>query len=369
MNRCVRSCLGILVAALAGMLPASAQPTKAAPVHLNVGYFPSWNGGWSGVVIRKKELWKQYLPAGSTVEWTVALVGFPVFNGMLANKIQIGYIGDAPSMVATTKRDIADLRIVSLHHLSPGNICAIVLVRPDAPDLKSPEEWLKWLDGKRFGVAGRASCGDRFTSFLETRRGVKFADKTYLGPEVIRTQLQAGKIDAAQQFEPNVSQTVAKGIAKIAFTGNAWNWYEGSAILMRKDFIDQHYEAAKGWIKADLVALKYIIEHPDEVSAMVAAELPGWTPGMVRTALDGRFPPHSGAKAVNEILGAPFDKAMEDYFKEAYQFWHSVKAIPSPDIPEGAIYTKLLNEAAAELGMKLPVGVIEATGPEKGTVK
>ena len=142
-------------------------------------------------------------------------------------------------MVATTKRDVADIRIVSLHHQSPGNICAIVLVRPDAPDLKTPDEWLKWLNGKRFGVAGRASCGDRFTSYLETRLGVKFGDKAYLGPEVIRTQLQAGTIDAAQQFEPNVSQIVASGIAKIAFTGNVWNWTEGSALIMR---VQQNYE-------------------------------------------------------------------------------------------------------------------------------
>lgn len=102
---------------------------------------------------------------------------------------------------------------------------------------------------------------------------------------------------------------------------------------------------------------------------MVAEELPGWTPGMVRTALDGRFPPHAGAKEVNEVLGAPFDKDMMNYFTEAYRFWHSVKAIPSPEIPEGAIYTKLLEEAAAELGMKLPVGVIKGTGAQKGTAK
>src|ERR1041384_3642760 len=226
MKRSVLGLLGMVSAVLVGAPSAWAQQEKGAPakqaqgapVEVAVGYFPSWNGGLSGTVIKKKELWEKYLPAGSTVRWEVTLVGFPVFNAMLANRLQVGYIGDAPAMVATTKRDVADIRIVSLHHQSPGNICAIVLVRPDAPDLKTPDEWLKWLNGKRFGVAGRASCGDRFTSFLETRLGVKFGDKAYLGPEVIRTQLQAGTIDAAQQFEPHVSQIVASGIAKIAFT-------------------------------------------------------------------------------------------------------------------------------------------------------
>ena len=370
-RRAMRLLAATMVASVLGWgsVTAAFAQAKGEPVHLGVGYFPSWNGGWSGVVIKKKELWKKYLPAGSTVRWDVVLVGFPGFNSLLANKIQIGYLGDAPAMVATTKRETADLRIVSLHHQSPGNICGIVVVRPDAPDLKTPQEWLKWLEGKTFGVAGRASCGDRFTSFLETKLGAKFGSKLYLGPEVIKTQLQAGKIDAAQQFEPNVSQIVANGIAKIAFTGATWNWTEGSALMMRKDFIDKHYDVAKGWVKADLEGLKYIIENPKEVAQMVAEELPGWTPPMVMTALLGRFPPHAGAGDVNEVLGAPFDAKMMQYFKDAYAFWHSVKAVPSPDIPDGAIYTKLLEEAASELGMKLPVGVVRATGDVKGTVK
>ena len=187
---------------------------------------------------------------------------------------------------------------------------------------------------------------------------MKFGEKLYLGPEVIKTQLQAGKIDAAQQFEPNVSQIVAQGIAKIAFTGATWNWLEGSALLMRKDFIEKHYEAAKGWVKADLEALRFIIDNPREVAQMVAEELPGWTPPMVMTALNGKFPPHAAAGDVNEILGHPFDERMQKYFKDAYAFWYEVKAVPSPDIPEGAIYSKLLDEAAAELGIKLPIGVI-----------
>src|SRR3954468_4206297 len=174
MKQPVFGLLTMVPAVLVGASPALAQQAKGAPVEIGVGYFPSWNGGWSGPVIKKKELWKKYLPAGSTVRWEVTLVGFPVFNAMLANRLQVGYICDAPAMIATTKRDGADIRVVSLDAQSPGNICAIVLVRPDAPDLKTPQEWLKWLNGKRFGVAGRASCGDRFTSFLETRLGVKF---------------------------------------------------------------------------------------------------------------------------------------------------------------------------------------------------
>ena len=52
-----RPVLGFVVIVLAmalGVLPASAQQAKGAPVEIGVGYFPSWNGGWSGTVIKKK---------------------------------------------------------------------------------------------------------------------------------------------------------------------------------------------------------------------------------------------------------------------------------------------------------------------------
>src|SRR4029079_16276821 len=49
------------VVVLANLVGAvAAQPAKGEPVNIGVGYFPSWNGGWSGVVIKKKELWKKY---------------------------------------------------------------------------------------------------------------------------------------------------------------------------------------------------------------------------------------------------------------------------------------------------------------------
>ena len=51
-----RPALGLLSMALTmllGAVPAWAQQAKGAPVEIGVGYFPSWNGGWSGTVIKK----------------------------------------------------------------------------------------------------------------------------------------------------------------------------------------------------------------------------------------------------------------------------------------------------------------------------
>ena len=94
---------------------AVAGPAQAAdPVHITYGYHPYWTGGWNGVIIKAKDLWKKHLPAGSTVRFEPHLTGPPMINAMLADKMQIGTMGDMPSLVATTKKDIADIRLVSV---------------------------------------------------------------------------------------------------------------------------------------------------------------------------------------------------------------------------------------------------------------
>ena len=114
-------------------------------VQLVVGYQPYYTQSWSGVVMRGKEFWKKYLPKGSTVEFQVGLQGAIIVNAMLAGKQYIGYMGDMPAIVATTKQDVADVRIVANLGLGHDQ-CNIFLAKKDAPQFKSPQEALQWLN-------------------------------------------------------------------------------------------------------------------------------------------------------------------------------------------------------------------------------
>src|SRR5947208_1524621 len=76
------------------VLSLAPQGVHAAdPVKLVVGYQPYDTISYSAVVIRGLELWKKYLPPGSTVEFESALQGAIIVNAMLADKQQIGYLG------------------------------------------------------------------------------------------------------------------------------------------------------------------------------------------------------------------------------------------------------------------------------------
>ena len=74
-----------LVGALGTMLTvaAFARPALAAePVQITYGYHPYWTGAWYGVIVKNKELWKKYLPPGSTVKFEPHLTGPPMINAM-----------------------------------------------------------------------------------------------------------------------------------------------------------------------------------------------------------------------------------------------------------------------------------------------
>ena len=139
----------------------SGRAWSAEAVDITYGYHPYWTGGWNGVIIKHLKLHEKYLPAGSKVRFEAHLTGPPMVNALLADKMQIGTMGDMPSLVATTKRKIADIRLVSTPMFSNGQNCNKIVVPADAPDFASVEEAGAWLTGKPFAVH-RGTCANRF---------------------------------------------------------------------------------------------------------------------------------------------------------------------------------------------------------------
>ena len=156
-------------------------PVRAAdPVKLVVGYQPYDTISYSAAVIRAQELWKKYLPPGSEVEFQNALQGSIIVNNMLANKQQIGYLGDMPAVVATTKRSVAPIDLVANTGFSPGQRCNVIMVRADAPKFASPQEAIQWLNGKTLATP-QGSCAHRFLGLVIERTKIKPA-ASMLGP-------------------------------------------------------------------------------------------------------------------------------------------------------------------------------------------
>ena len=330
----------------------------AEPVDITYGYHPYWTGGWNGVIIKHKKLHEKYLPAGSTVKFEAHLTGPPMVNALLADKMQIGTMGDMPSLVATTKRKIADIRLVSTPMFSNGQNCNKIVVPADAPDFASVEEAGAWLSGKPFAVH-RGTCANRFVDSVIFKGAFKPSKRLSMTIEVIASNLEAGKLKGgAAMWEPHARRVVEAGHAKYVATGAPWGETDADFTLMRQDFIESHPEAAAGWMKAEIEALQFMIDNPEETVEILFEELTGYPRATIWSAIYEENPPAIGGDPVTYQAKMIFDDDVITLMKNGYAFLHELKVLKSPEPPENAYNDGPLKQALEEMGLSGPIGEI-----------
>src|ERR1041385_2519978 len=191
------------------------------PVKLVVGYQPYYTESWSGVIMRNKKFYEKYLPQGSKVDFQIGLQGAIIVNGMLAGKVDLGYVGDMPGIVSTSHSEVRDIRLVGVLGLGYDQ-CNAFLVRTDAPQFKSTDDAIKWLSGKTVAVP-KGSCTDRFAQAVFKRYEIQPSEYLNQSIEVITSGFRAKKLDAAVMWEPTTSRLIQEGLARKVASGASVN--------------------------------------------------------------------------------------------------------------------------------------------------
>lgn len=336
----------------------------AEPVKLTVGYQPYDTISYSAAVIRALELWKKHLPPGSEVEFQNALQGSIIVNQMLANKQQIGYLGDMPAVVSTTKRAITSINLVANTGFSPGQRCNVIMVRADAPEFKSAEEAVKWLDGKKLAVP-KGSCADRFLGNVIEKTKIKPEAIMNQSLEVLATNLRQKKLDAVALWEPTASRIgnlVGEGIARYAITGHSFGIPDSGYIAMREDFMKQRPDIVEAWLKTELEAQRFVLDPKnwDKVAEIVKGQTTGITNQMAWFSIYGQIPLAAGGSPVRDEKPFVFEDRIHQQLDSIYKFLHETKVIDIDKAPAGAIDDSVARKVAKEAGAPLPLGNIKA---------
>ena len=351
----------VLAVALVGVAPTCGA---ADPIKLTVGYQPYDTISYSAAVIRANELWKKHLPPGSQVDFEAALQGSIIVNQMLAGKQQIGYLGDMPAVVATTKRQQAPIRLVANTGFSPGQRCNVIMVRADAPDFKTADEAIKWLDGKTIATP-KGSCADRFLGEVIKRTNIKPAAVMNQSLEVLSTNLRAKKIDAAVLWEPTASRIgnlVGEGIAKYVATGNSFGIPDSGYIAMREDLITQRPDIVEAWLKTELEAQRFLLDpnNATKVAEIVKAQTAGITVQMAWFSLYGQIPLAAGGSTTRDEKPFVFEDRVHKQLDSIYTFLHEGKVIDVDKAPTNALDDSFARKVAKNAGATLPLGTIRA---------
>lgn len=353
-------CTGLLFVVAAAL----SQPAIAAdPQKITVGYQPYDTISYSAVVIRGLELWKKHLPQGTQVEFESALQGSIIVNAMVADKQQIGYLGDMPAVVVTTKLQQAKVNLVANTGYSAGQRCNVVMVRADAPQFKTAQEAVKWLDGKVVATP-RGSCADRFLRQVIEKSGIKPKEVLNQSLEVITTNFRAKRIDAAVLWEPTVSRIgdfVGEGVAREIATGHNFDIPDAGFIAMREDFVKKYPDLAKGWLTAELEAQQYLLNPVNwlKVAEMVKSQTQGITVRMAWFSIFGSVPAARGGSPLRDTKPFLITDEVRKHVDTTYTFLHQVKVIDVDKAPAGAIDDSIARGVVKAKRASTPLGVIK----------
>jgi sulfonate transport system substrate-binding protein len=358
-----------LIAADPGRAAAEKDYGKPGdPIDLVIGYQPYYTESWSGLIMRDQKLYEKYLPKGSTVNFQVGLQGAIIVNGMLAGKVDIGYVGDMPGIVSTSHADVRDLRIVSVLGIGYDQ-CNVFLVRNDAPDFKSPDEAIQWLNGKTVAVP-KGSCTDRFAQAVFKRFNIAPSEYLNQSIEVITSGFRADKLDAAVIWEPTASRLVLEKLARKVATGASVNERDGGFMVMPQALIAQRPDVVNAWLQAELDAEKYFADPKNAmaIAGMAESQTTGFPEKALWQSAFGTTAKESGGIDTRITLAYGFTPEAMDLIQKASKFLVEIKSI-NAEIRPDAVIPQLTGDILKARGMTAPVGEVKAqpdsayTGP------
>lgn len=254
-----------------------AASARAETISLGIGtQDTTTNTVSTGIVIRKLNLLQKYLPktgryAGTTIDvsWQNFSSGPPVTNGMMADKLQIGAMGDYPLIVngftfKSNPESQSQLIAVAAYNLS-GSGNGIVVNKA------SPYYTLKDLQGKVVSVPfGSAAHGMVLKAMQDNGLDQTFFRLVSQSPEVGSTNLQEQKIDAHADFVPFPELLPFRGFARKIYDGVQTNLPTWHGVVVRTDFAKKYPEIVEAYLDAVLDANAWIKADPKRAAEKIA---------------------------------------------------------------------------------------------------
>jgi len=235
-----------------------------------------------GIVIDKLGLLDKYLAElkktpkykdiDFKLDWQNFTSGPPVTNGMVANKLQIGMMGDYPLLVngatfqAGTETRSELIALIAYNVNGAGNG---MVVHKDSPYYE-----LSDLKGKKVSVPFGSAAHGMLLKAMEDRGWKEdFWDLASQSPEVGTTNLQERKLDGHADFVPFAELLPYRGFARKIFDGVETRVPTFHGIVVRKDFADKYPEFVVAYLKALLDANDWVRKDP----AKAATRIEEWT--------------------------------------------------------------------------------------------
>lgn len=266
--------------ATAALIAASTAAAHAEVIEIGIGtQHTTTNTVNGGVVVQKLGLLEKHLPRSGKykdveyrIDWRNFTSGPPVTNGMVANKLHIGMMGDYPLLVnGATFQNATDTesRLVMILAYNASGAGNGVVVHTDSPYYQ-----LSDLKGKKVSVPfGSAAHGMLLKAMEDLGWKASDVQLASQSPEVGTTNLQEKKIDAHADFVPFAELLPFRGFARKIFDGVETGIPTFHGVVVRDDFAKKHPDIVVAYVNAVLEANEWIRRNPKEA----AEKIEEWT--------------------------------------------------------------------------------------------
>lgn len=275
----------ILIAAVGavGMAQFASAAATAEEINVGVGHQSMCTDTYTAGIIVKElglldtqlaELNKteKYKDATFNVRWADYSSGGPITNQMLANKLNIGVMGDYPLIVNGAKfqatKSLRTLYVAGTGYNLKGSGNAVVV--PVSSSIYKFEQ----LRGKEISVpVGSAAWGMTLKALQDA--GISSSEITIKNqsPAVGAANIAKGKIDAHADFCPWSELMEFRGTGRKIYDGSETTIPYLHGVVVRQELAQDHPEVVVAFLKAVIEAGDWVREDP-----MRAAEnLEKWT--------------------------------------------------------------------------------------------
>lgn len=336
----------IFAALTAAATSAGLPPAVAEEITIGIGHQSECTDTYpAGVIVEHLHLLEKYLPhtgryrdATYDIEWKDYSSGPPITNMMIADKLQIGVMGDYPLIVNGAKFQ-ATGREQSLYVAGTG-----YNLRGEGNGLVAPIHSgiysLADLKGRTVSTPiGSASWG-MLLKALQDAHMTGEVNIVNQSPSVGAANIAAGKIAAHADFCPWSELMEYRGTARMVYDGVQTGVPYLHGVVVRKDFAEKYPEIVIALIEAEIAGDGWVRADP----MRAATEMEGWT-GVPKEVLYLYFS-KGGVLTLDPTIKPHFVKTLEF----DYQVLRKGKNIPPLDFSKW-IDDRYVRAAYREMGL------------------
>lgn len=204
------------------------------------------------------------------VSWQDYDTGAPITAQMVAEKIDIGSMGDYPMLINGSKTQANErsrTEMVSVTGYHPKGALNMVVVTPD-----SSAQSLSDLAGAKVSASvGSAGHGMLVQALqragLDPNAGVEVLNQQ---PQVGASALESGQVQALSQFVAWPGLLVQQGKARLLYDGAELNYPTLHGVVVRRAYAAEHPEVLDAFLQAQLDATDFLNSRPLEAAQIVA---------------------------------------------------------------------------------------------------